>query len=129
MELSVLSTDVCSIYHLLAALRAPQDFLPDEAVFHARVVTTGITETMFRTDRHVVSVFDPGGARSERRKWHHVFDGATTIVFTVALSGYANLIPGEKDVRSLCVFLAMSNVYLESDLGVPLDLQQSSGVG
>lgn len=33
-------------------------------------------------------MFDVGGQRSERRKWIHVFDNVTTIIFTVAMSCY-----------------------------------------
>ena len=33
-------------------------------------------------------MFDVGGQRSERKKWIHCFEGVTSIIFCVALSGY-----------------------------------------
>lgn len=32
-------------------------------------------------------MFDVGGQRSERKKWIHCFEGVTSIIFCVALSG------------------------------------------
>ena len=37
-------------------------------------------------------MFDVGGQRSERRKWIHVFDNVTAIIFTAALSAYDQLL-------------------------------------
>ena len=37
---------------------------------------------------HVVSMFDVGGQRSERKKWIHCFENVTSIIFCVALSEY-----------------------------------------
>jgi len=34
-------------------------------------------------------LFDAGGQRSERRKWIHVFDNVTALIFTVAMSAYS----------------------------------------
>lgn len=36
----------------------------------------------------VISMFDVGGQRSERKKWIHCFENVTSIIFCVALSEY-----------------------------------------
>jgi len=36
----------------------------------------------------MISMFDVGGQRSERKKWIHCFENVTSIIFCVALSEY-----------------------------------------
>ena len=36
----------------------------------------------------IVRMYDLGGQRSERRKWIHLFDNVTAIIFTVGSSDY-----------------------------------------
>lgn len=50
--------------------------------------TTGITETVFESLRIQYHVLDPGGTRSERKKWHRVFDDVHCLIFVVSLSAY-----------------------------------------
>ena len=67
------------------------DFVPTDAdVLNARVRTSGITEAVFDTDTHtkMFHVFDHSGARSERKKWVHTFDGNHCLIFVAPLSGY-----------------------------------------
>ena len=53
-------------------------------------------------------MFDVGGQRSERKKWIHCFEGVTSIIFCVALSGkilfYFIAIMGEKMKLSIFCF-------------------------
>ena len=55
-------------------------------VLRTRIKTTGIIESNFR-GLHF-KMFDVGGQRSERKKWIHCFEGITSFIFCVALSGY-----------------------------------------
>lgn len=65
------------------------DYIPsDQDVLHVRLPTTGVIETCFNFKTCKFRMFDVGGQRSERRKWIHVFDNVTTIIFTVAMSCY-----------------------------------------
>lgn len=58
-------------------------------VLRARVRTQGIMETRFRVaDGTIISMFDVGGQRSQRRKWIYCFDDVRAVLFVVALSGY-----------------------------------------
>ncbi|KAI3803208.1 hypothetical protein L1987_31357 [Smallanthus sonchifolius] len=65
-----------------------------EDVLHARVRTTGVVETQFspvgenKKSGEVYRLYDVGGQRNERRKWIHLFDGVTAVIFCAAISEY-----------------------------------------
>lgn len=65
------------------------DWVPDDQdVLHARLRTTGITETVFELRDLTFRMMDVGGQRSERKKWIHCFEGVQCLLFMAALSGY-----------------------------------------
>jgi guanine nucleotide-binding protein subunit alpha, other len=65
------------------------DWMPDDQdMLHARLRTTGITETLFEMGNLNFRMMDVGGQRSERKKWIHCFEGVQCLLFMVALSGY-----------------------------------------
>lgn len=65
------------------------DWLPnDQDILHARLRTTGITETYFDLKDVAFRMMDVGGQRSERKKWIHCFEGVQCLLFMAALSGY-----------------------------------------
>lgn len=89
----------CTRYFLDDVQRlAAKDYVPTpEDVLHARVRTTGIVETEFcpadgakrnANSDEIYKMFDVGGQRNERRKWMHLFDGVTAVIFCAALSEY-----------------------------------------
>lgn len=65
-----------------------------EDVLYARVRTTGVVEIQFspvgenKKSGEVYRLFDVGGQRNERRKWIHLFEGVTAVIFCAALSEY-----------------------------------------
>ena len=72
----------------LVRLLSP-DLIPTDAdMLHARLRTTGITESRFQTDTKTLQIFDHGGARSERKKWIHTFADNKCLIFVAPLSGY-----------------------------------------
>ncbi|RZC15197.1 Guanine nucleotide-binding protein alpha-1 subunit isoform C [Glycine soja] len=65
-----------------------------EDVLYARVRTTGVVEIQFspvgenKRSGEVYRLFDVGGQRNERRKWIHLFEGVTAVIFCAAISEY-----------------------------------------
>ncbi|KAE8682614.1 Guanine nucleotide-binding protein alpha-1 subunit [Hibiscus syriacus] len=65
-----------------------------EDVLYARVRTTGVVEIQFspvgenKKSGEVYRLFDVGGQRNERRKWIHLFEGVTAVIFCATISEY-----------------------------------------
>ncbi|XP_043811285.1 guanine nucleotide-binding protein alpha-1 subunit isoform X3 [Manihot esculenta] len=65
-----------------------------EDILYARVRTTGVVEIQFspvgenKKSGEVYRLFDVGGQRNERRKWIHLFEGVTAVIFCAAISEY-----------------------------------------
>lgn len=74
----------------------------DQDMLHARLRTTGVTETFFEMRDINFRMMDVGGQRSERKKWIHCFDGVQCLLFMVALSGYDQCLLEDQDAVS-CV--------------------------
>ncbi|XP_046990505.1 guanine nucleotide-binding protein G(o) subunit alpha-like [Schistocerca americana] len=70
-------------------------------VLRARVRTNGIIETHFKINDVIVSMFDVGGQRSQRRKWIYCFDNVRAVMFVVSLSGYDMTLLEEPSVNRL----------------------------
>lgn len=71
------------------------DYVPTkEDVLYARVRTTGVVEIQFspvgesRKSGEVYKLYDVGGQRNERKKWIHLFEGVTAVIFCAAISEY-----------------------------------------
>ncbi|MCD7449896.1 guanine nucleotide-binding protein subunit alpha [Datura stramonium] len=71
------------------------DYVPTkEDVLFARIRTTGVVEIQFspvgenKKSGEVYRLFDVGGQRNERRKWIHLFEGVTAVIFCAAISEY-----------------------------------------
>ena len=76
------------------------DYEPSlEDFLRSRLTTTGIAETLFeeRSRNSKFHVFDVGGARSERRKWVHVFEGVQCLVFLAPINGYNRCLIEDKE--------------------------------
>lgn len=73
----------------------------DQDVLHARLKTTGITETLFRMKHINVRMMDVGGQRSERKKWIHCFEGVHCLLFMAALSGYDQCLVEDRSANQM----------------------------
>jgi len=61
-----------------------------------RVRTFGITETVFQSGGHEMSMVDVSGQRTQPRKWIHYFQDVTSILYLASLSGYNLYLNGNK---------------------------------
>ncbi|KAL9111771.1 MAG: hypothetical protein Q9227_003830 [Pyrenula ochraceoflavens] len=78
------------------------DWLPDDQdMLHARLRTTGITETLFELQNLNFRMMDVGGQRSERKKWIHCFEGVQCLLFMVALSGYDQCLVEDQNANQM----------------------------
>ena len=69
------------------------DWIPtEEDVLRARVMTTGIVKFDFelplKGQKFKFELIDVGGQRTERKKWIHVFEDVTAVLFIISLSDY-----------------------------------------
>lgn len=120
-----------------------------EDVLNARVRTTGVVEIQFspvgdnKKSGEVYRLFDVGGQRNERRKWIHLFEGVTAVIFCAAISEYdQNLFEDENKNRmmetrelfdwvlrqpcfkktSIMLFLNKFDIFEKKVLKVPLNM-------
>ena len=65
------------------------EYIPNDIdILMARVKTTGITETSLEFNGVKSFFYDTGGVRSERKKWIHVMENVSVVVFVVDITGY-----------------------------------------
>ncbi|KAI9353573.1 guanine nucleotide binding protein, alpha subunit [Obelidium mucronatum] len=113
--------------YVMANLRricAPNFAPTEQDIVHARTMTTVITETKFKADGVVYSVFDVGGQRSQRKKWAPFFDDVSAIIFLTAISSYdqtcAEAEGMNRIIESINVFNSIINFPLFKNTGMIL---------
>lgn len=72
-----------------------------EDVIWAHTKTTGTWESKFLINDTTYQLFDVGGARSERKKWVHLFERVNMVVFTVDLSCYHQVSNEDNDANRM----------------------------
>ncbi|XP_038983078.1 guanine nucleotide-binding protein alpha-1 subunit isoform X2 [Phoenix dactylifera] len=97
---NILQVPDCAQYFMENLERLSEaDYVPTkEDVLYARVRTTGVVEIQFspvgesRKSGEVYRLYDVGGQRNERRKWIHLFEGVTAVIFCAAISEYDQML-------------------------------------
>jgi len=69
-------------------LAEPQYIPSDQDILRSRKKTTAIVETFFEVENTKVRLIDVGGQRSQRKKWIHLFQDVTAVLFCASLSCY-----------------------------------------
>jgi guanine nucleotide-binding protein subunit alpha len=87
----------------------------DQDMLHARMKTTGITETIFELGALTLRMVDVGGQRSEQKKWIHCFDGVNCLLFVASLSGYDQCLVEDVNANQMCEALALFNSVIQSE--------------
>ena len=81
---------------------AAEEYVPSsEDILH--VAEKGIMETDFKMHQQSIRVIQVYGQESEPRKWIHLFEGVTSIIFYVPLSDYNKRAAGRG--VEVCLFL------------------------
>ncbi|KAK4756619.1 hypothetical protein SAY87_006746 [Trapa incisa] len=78
---------------------ADANYIPTkDDILYARVRSTGVVEIQFspvgehKKSGEVYRLFDVGGQRNERRKWIHLFEGVSAVIFCAAISDYDQIL-------------------------------------
>ena len=115
-------------FNALDRLCDPSYIPTDQDLLHSRVKTTGMIEINFEYKDLSFSLIDVGGARCERKKWVHVFENVTAIIFCVAMSEYDQVLNEDEDMNrmreSLKLFQSISSLPLFSRTPVMLFLNK-----
>ena len=86
----------------------------DHDILHARLRTTGISETIFDIGASSLRVYDTGGERSERKNWIHVFDDVQIVVFVVDLVAYEQCLIEDRNGNSVKESLGLWEAIVNS---------------
>jgi len=98
-------------------------YLPtQEDYLQFRSRTTGIMELEFNFDNHKFRIVDVGGQRSERKKWIHIFEGVTGIIFCVALSEYDQKLFEDEKVNRMHEAIELFEEICNSEWFVATDI-------
>jgi len=95
------------------------EYTPDfQDIIRASTRTTGIAESEFTISPNIkIGVFDVGGARSERKKWHVILENAEYVIFCVSLYEY-----------DMVLFEDMTENRMKDSLKLFDDLLQNKGL-
>ena len=82
---------------------AAEEYVPStEDVLRAvEPPATGVTETCFKKGQLSIQICQVHGQQNNRRKWIHLFESVTSIIFCASLSDYDQEVIGEEQV---CIF-------------------------
>uniref|UniRef100_A0A8R1DSZ4 Uncharacterized protein n=1 Tax=Caenorhabditis japonica TaxID=281687 RepID=A0A8R1DSZ4_CAEJA len=75
-------------FHCPDSAKYPEFEPTNQDILHIRMPTVGVTKVEVAFKNIKLTVCDCGGQRSERRKWHHLFDDTSAILFVAAISEF-----------------------------------------
>lgn len=79
----------------------------DEDILRGRIKTTGLTETHFTNGGRLFTVVDTGGQRLERRKWIHLFQDISAVLFVLAVLEYDQVLFEDERVNRMHELMAL----------------------
>lgn len=109
---TALNDNVQYYFNNLHRMFDPEWMPNDQDMLHARLRTTGITETFFDLGNMCFRMMDVGGQRSERKKWIHCFEGVQCLLFLASLSGYDQMLLEDINANQMHEALTLFNALV-----------------
>ena len=79
-----------------------KDYIPtNDDVLHVRIRTTAISKIEFTIEGKMYEMLDVGGQRGKRRKWIHLFDNVTAVLFVISISEYDQFLEEDESVNRM----------------------------
>jgi len=79
---------------------ASPEYIPSDAdILRSRQKTTAVIETYFEVDKIMFKVIDVGGQRSLRKKWIHLFQDVTAVLYCASLACYNMQLRESRDIN------------------------------
>lgn len=79
-----------------------EEYVPTlQDVIRSRVRTTGILEKVYKHGGATFQLYDVGGQRNERRKWIHLFESVTAVLFVASLNAYSQVLYEDPSVNRM----------------------------
>eukprot|EP00511_Aplanochytrium_stocchinoi_P002115 CAMPEP_0204827842 /NCGR_PEP_ID=MMETSP1346-20131115/5336_1 /ASSEMBLY_ACC=CAM_ASM_000771 /TAXON_ID=215587 /ORGANISM="Aplanochytrium stocchinoi, Strain GSBS06" /LENGTH=323 /DNA_ID=CAMNT_0051956463 /DNA_START=568 /DNA_END=1536 /DNA_ORIENTATION=- len=92
-----------------------QNWTPSiDDVLLVRVRTTGMADEMFSIGKVKFRLIDVGGQRAERRKWIHLFNSVTSVIFVTSLSEYDQTLWEDSTTNRLQESVSLFKEHAES---------------
>eukprot|EP00475_Leptophrys_vorax_P027236 TRINITY_DN3882_c0_g1_i6.p1 TRINITY_DN3882_c0_g1~~TRINITY_DN3882_c0_g1_i6.p1 ORF type:complete len:357 (-),score=92.76 TRINITY_DN3882_c0_g1_i6:90-1160(-) len=100
------------------------DYYPeDEDLIRMRLRTTGLVKEFFTIDKLKFQLCDVGGQRNERKKWMHMFDGVTAVLFVTAISEYDQFcFEDEMTLRTIESLEVFEQIFTQNFISTPIIL-------
>lgn len=90
-------------------------YIPDDRdILSVRIRTTGIVQYRFKLQGRDFHIFDVGGQRTERRRWAHLFQEVTAVIFVAAISEYDQVLMEDEDVNRITESLSLFDEIVHS---------------
>jgi GTPase SAR1 family protein len=90
-------------------------YVPDDKdILAVRIRTTGIVQYRFTLQGHPFHIFDVGGQRTERRRWAHLFQEVTAVLFVAAISEYDQVLMEDEEVNRVTESLSLFDEIVHS---------------
>jgi hypothetical protein len=70
-------------------------------IVNIRSCTTSVVEHIVPINKRQLYIYDVGGQRSQQKKWLHLFDQMTAVIFIVSLNEYDEFLPEEPTLNSM----------------------------
>ncbi|KAL4231060.1 guanine nucleotide-binding protein subunit alpha [Mactra antiquata] len=79
-----------------------ENYVPThQDILYIRRPTLGVIEHVFHVDDLLYRVIDVAGQKSQRKKWIHLFENVTVVLFFVSLSGFDETLEEDDTLNSL----------------------------